>query len=586
MTFSTKVLGIALSAASIAQAAGSWTVGQVVSTSSGSVKGHAAPVAVEVSEYLGIPFAQPPVGELRWTAPKAYEGTGDINGTNFGFSCPAGLQMPISAANLKNANTTASGFQILAALGQVGDKFSEDCLTVNVWTQPQTGSPKKAVLVWIYGGGFTTGNSDNPAYNGQYIASSEDVVVVSFNYRLNIFGFPGTPNGTQNLGLLDQRLAMEWVRDNIEKFGGDKEKITLFGQSAGSASVDYHMFAWKDNPIAHGFIQLSGSALGPAGGLGPIAANKAAEYWNAAATALGCGNSSSTSDQATVLSCMKGKSYTDVLKAVAAGTSGVTGVSYSFSPTVDDVVVYSNYTSLSLAGKFAKQPLLLGVADYEAGLFRVLDAFRNQTKSDEYYDAFNSIAFVCPCAQRAAYSIANNVPTWRYRWFGAFPNTQLTTVPYSAAWHASELPVLFNTTPATPANTEAEIAIGAYLRGAWAAFAKDPKAGLTSYEGGWPMYKPGEETLVRLAYNNMTGTNLARGTMYDGACKTFYGAGNGTSSSGNATMSGGSGSSTSTGSGSDSSTPKTVTTSGAGSMKTWISDLSVLVGAVVMAAFL
>lgn len=83
-------------------------------------------------------------------------------------------------AGIDNANLTGVGSIILEALGQIGDTFSEDCLTINVWTKPQVGEPKKAVLVWIYGGAFTTGNSDNPGYNGQFIVDQEDVVVVSF----------------------------------------------------------------------------------------------------------------------------------------------------------------------------------------------------------------------------------------------------------------------------------------------------------------------------------------------------------------------------------------------------------------------
>lgn len=101
---------------------------------------------------------------------------------------------------------------LLAALGQYGDQFDEDCLTINVWTKPQTGGPAKAVLAWIYGGGFALGNTASPAYNGARLAAEEDVVVVSMNYRVNIFGFPGAPGlSDQNLGLLDQRLAIEWV---------------------------------------------------------------------------------------------------------------------------------------------------------------------------------------------------------------------------------------------------------------------------------------------------------------------------------------------------------------------------------------
>lgn len=98
-----------------------------------------------------------------------------------GFSCVAATFSTgnVSPQAIANANITAAGLQVLASLGQIGDKFSEDCLTLNVWTKPQTGESKKAVLVWIYGGGFTTGNADNPAYDGQFIVDQEDVVLVS-----------------------------------------------------------------------------------------------------------------------------------------------------------------------------------------------------------------------------------------------------------------------------------------------------------------------------------------------------------------------------------------------------------------------
>lgn len=432
------------------------------------------------------------------------------------------MQVSPSLATIVSTNITNSGALILAQLGQIGDNFSEDCLTVNIWSKPQAGEPKKAVLVWIYGGAFTTGNSDNKAYNGQFIAEQEDVVLVSFNYRLNAFGFPGNPNGTQNLGLLDQRLAIEWVRDNIASFGGDPSRITLFGQSAGSASVDYYTFAWTKDPIAHGFIQESGSVFGPAGGLGAISADTAATFWFNLTSALKCGTKDS--DQAAILACMKSKSMADILKAAAGGSNSASAIASSFGPTVDETVVFSDYLQRSTAGNFTKLPLLLGNADYEAGLFKVLDAFSNVSMSDAYWDGFNKVVFTCPCAERANVSISNQVPTWRYRWFGAFPNTQLTTVPYSGAWHASELPVLFGNVPVGAGianNTAAEVQIGSYLRGAWATFAKNPTDGLTTYQDGWPLYVPNEKTLVRLAYQNMTGANLATGSMYDQSCPSL-----------------------------------------------------------------
>ncbi|KAI7580362.1 hypothetical protein KC316_g8994, partial [Hortaea werneckii] len=212
-------------------------IGQKVKTSSGYIVGSRAPNATQVSQYLGIPFAYPPVGRRRFAPPEAYKGRDTINATAYGHNCPSqsaavpdGLEPP-SLANL------------LTFLGQ-----------------PQSGSKKKPVLVWIYGGGFNTGGTNNTAYSGQHWADEEDVVFVNFNYRLNIFGFPGAPELEQNVGLLDQRLAIEWVRDNIAAFGGDPKQITIFGESAGAASVDYYNYAYTKDPIIAGSIGESGTA--------------------------------------------------------------------------------------------------------------------------------------------------------------------------------------------------------------------------------------------------------------------------------------------------------------------------------------
>ena len=348
-------------------------------------------------------------------------------------------------------------------------------------------------------------------------------ILTSNSYRLNIFGFPGSPNATNNLGLLDQRLAVEWVRDNIANFGGDPTRITLFGQSAGGASVDYYSYAWTSDPIVAGFIPESGTAIG----LGQSKPDQSAALWYNVSSKLGCGNASS--DGATVLTCMRTKNYTSLLQALPSG--GVTG-STGFGPTIDNVIVFSDYLNRSSAGNFIKKPMLVGNADNEAGLFRAVAAVEGQSSqfSDAYWNAFNLLGFVCPAAVRANVSVANGVPTWRYRWFGVFPNTIITTAPESGAWHASELPVLFNYAPPSglgiPASTPAEVAIGNYFRGAWAAFAKDPANGLSTYGGGngtgWPTYVPGQNTLVRLAYQNLTGPNLAPSEMYDTNCTSTF----------------------------------------------------------------
>lgn len=297
---------------------------------------------------------------------------------------------------------------------------------------------------------------------------------------------------------------MEWVRDNIANFGGDPSRITIFGQSAGGASVDLYSYAWASDPIASGFIPQSGTAF--SWGLPNSQAFAAAGWYNVSQT-LGCGNVSS--DQAALLACMQRVNSTTLLAAqpVNAAASGFLG---HFGPTIDDTVVFSNYSSRTPANV----PVLLGSTDYEAGLFRTQLALTRVTLPDYFWDAFNLQEFTCPAGVRANASLAANVPTWRYRYFGVFPNTYISTE--AGAWHAAELPLLFNTNVPTPAATPEEVSIGNYMRGAWAAFAKNPQTGLTDY--GWPLYDPSQDTLVRLAYNNITGPNLINPRRYDADC--------------------------------------------------------------------
>jgi cholinesterase len=184
---------VALTALAGVVAGQSWSIGQQVQTTSGSVTGHASDWKPEVSEYLGIPYAEPPVGNLRFAAPKPLKSNKTISATKFGLGCPE---------NIGGKAATMQG-------------VGEDCLTLNVWTKPQEGSKTKAVMIWIYGGGFGSGKSSTPTYNGARLADEHDVVVVSVNYRVNAFGFPRAffPGADLNPGLLDQRVGVEWARD-------------------------------------------------------------------------------------------------------------------------------------------------------------------------------------------------------------------------------------------------------------------------------------------------------------------------------------------------------------------------------------
>jgi cholinesterase len=268
--------------------------------------------------------------------------------------------------------------------------------------------------------------------------------------------------------------------------------------------VDLYSYAWASDPIAAGFIPESGNAF--SWGL-PYSATAAAEAWYNTSQTLGCGGA--TSDSATVLSCMRTKNYTSILSSIptASGTAGILGY---FVPSVDEKVVFSNYSTRTPANV----PMLIGNNNYEAGLFRTQLALAGLLYSDTFWDDFNLQEFTCPAGIRANASVAANIPVWRYRYFGIFPDTTISSE--AGAWHAAEIPLLFNTNIAYPPATEAEVEIGNYMRGAWAAFAKDPQKGLTTY--GWPAYNVSQDSLVRLAYNNLTGPNLINPRRYDADC--------------------------------------------------------------------
>ncbi|KAL2015048.1 hypothetical protein VTK56DRAFT_6428 [Thermocarpiscus australiensis] len=487
-----------------------WIVGQTVQTTSGPVDGHAASVASKVSEYLGIPYAQPPVGKLRFQPPVRYNGTKRIDGKNFGPGC---MSSNISAYDadfpqklVEKYGITDVGLKVLESITNPGFKVSEDCLTLNVWTKPQTGEKKKAVMVYVHGGSFVSGDPAMPMYNGQFFADQEDVVFVTINYRLTIFGFPGNPLSDQNLGLRDQRMAVEWVRDNIAAFGGDPSRITLFGESAGGASVDDYSYAWPHDPIVNGLIPMSGTTRG-IGSMRTV--ELASEFWFNASAAAGCGDAATTPAQ-DVYDCMMKLPAEQIIHTLGNTIDSI--ISLPYSPTIDGELVFAADANRTPA----RVPMMVGNTDNENGLFRV---YVDRDDPDEVWQQSNQVNFNCPAGARALASARAGNPTWRYRWHGVFPNTVLSTHPPSGAYHSSEVAVLFGTVDQSVVrSTRDEDAIGRYMRGAWAAFAKDPVRGLLRYGGGWPRYVPDGKTLIRIGYENRTGPNLALGTLYDDGC--------------------------------------------------------------------
>lgn len=305
-------------------------------------------------------------------------------------------------------------------------------------------------------------------------------------------------------------MAVEWVRDNIRAFGGNVSRLTLFGQSAGSASVDHYAYSYASDPIVSGFIMESGAA-----GFGEALPSNNAEAWYNVTGTLGCGTNITTS-YGDILKCLQKKDVKELFAAI--GTN-------SFEPSVDGITGFADYPALSKAGKFAQLPVLTGNNDFEAGSYIPLYALNGVAHDYQYWVDYSKREFSCPAGARANVSVEHGLPIWRYRWFGNFPNTRLYTNPDSGAWHCSEIAFIWNTLPTgpgIPADTKEEVSIRNYIQGAWAAFAKSPSTGLLKYRGGWPQYSPYNPSLIRLAYDNVTGTNVASPKSYDEGCLTTY----------------------------------------------------------------
>jgi len=283
----------------------------------------------KVRAFLGIPFAAPPVGALRWRAPKpAAHWKGERDATKYGAHC---VQTPFEDMSFQDAGA------------------SEDCLYLNVFTPADArGSTKLPVMFWIHGGGYFSGSASEPRHNGDFLPA-KGAVLVTINYRLGVFGFLATEELMQegggsagNYGLMDMIAALQWVKENIAKFGGDAENVTIFGESAGSFAVSTLMAS----PMAKGLftraIGESGGALSE--GLGGITVARQALAGDEWAQSLG----------AKSLAALRDLPAETILQA--SHNSGAP----KFSQIIDGKVLTEPVAVTYAEGKQAHVPLLAG----------------------------------------------------------------------------------------------------------------------------------------------------------------------------------------------------------------------------------
>ncbi len=459
----------------------------VVSVQSGKLQGSASDGVVS---FKGVPYAAPPVGDLRWRPPQsAAKWTGVRSAVEYGHDCMQ-LPFPSDAAPL-------------------GTKPAEDCLVLNVWV-PQHRAKKLAVMVWIYGGGWVNGGSSPAVYDGSQFAK-EGVVFVSFNYRLGRFGFfahpaitKEDPNGLLgNYGYMDQIAALKWVQHNIAAFGGDPGNVTLFGESAGGFAVHGLM----TSPLAVG---LFAKAIIESGGGRSLGSAHLHEASNGKPSAESVGVAFAKAkgiegEDAAALAALRKLPAESVVDGLNMASMGQAAATYP-GPMIDGKVITEDADAAYLAGKQIRIPVIVGANNFDIGFSRattkdeLFAVFGGEAKqAREAYDPKDSTdmrllgmqvsadAFMVEPARFVARTLsAAGQPVWEYR-FSYVADSMRKEWP--GAPHATEIPYVFDTVSArygaalTPADAKIAKTVNTY----WLQFAK---TGNPNGEGlpEWPRY--------------------------------------------------------------------------------------------------
>ena len=323
-----------LSAVSVAAA--------TVETPGGAIRG-ATGADGAITHYFGVPFAAPPIAGLRWKPPQPVAPwQGVLETVHFAPACPQPLPPP------------GSFYQ--NEFFQTSERQSEDCLYLNVWAPTHKPDPKLPVMVWFYGGGFVQGSGSLPSFDGEALAH-RGVIVVTINYRLGPLGFLALPeldrespdHVSGNYGLLDMIAALRWVQDDIAAFGGDPDRVTIFGQSAGAFGVN----AMMASPLAHGLFSRAIVESYPMFGM--------ADPLQTLAQAEQGGEKFANAVGAETLADLRMVASTDLVRAMGSGAAG-----FGLRPNVDGHVLPHDLPEMITAGDANGAAMMIG-ANYDEG---------------------------------------------------------------------------------------------------------------------------------------------------------------------------------------------------------------------------
>ncbi|KAF4451650.1 hypothetical protein F53441_5329 [Fusarium austroafricanum] len=460
-----------------------------IKTTSGHLSGFINETAPDVRQFLGVPYAEPPLKSRRFQPPHRKHSTAHISAKKYAPSCK----------QIISKSPTVYTEHMTQFLINGGD--SEDCLYLNVYAPLKPTSKRLPVFIYIPGGGFTGGGADS-LYKipDKWIQKTQSHIVVTMNYRVNLFGFPNAESAHQNVGLLDQRMVVEWARDNIGAFGGDPQQMILWGQSAGAGSVGMYGYAYPKDLIVKGLISDSGAPgmlVKPYGNY---------SSFDTLASKVGCAHLKGRKQ----LSCMQ-MLDASLLQKVYSETSSI-----SFTPVGDNVTAFSNTTDRLSRGLVTKVPWIFGNNANEGAGFGTYNA----SGLSPSQTAIGLQAITCPVAAEVRDRAKFGYSTYRYYYTGNFSN--ISPLPWIGATHSAELPLLFGTHYEYRGNSTAyewEVAEG--MQSLWLSFAENPQKAPKAMNGiTWPLYKPEQRKMAVIAEANAKWFQLRDESLTENQCKT------------------------------------------------------------------
>jgi len=403
-----------------------------VKVSGGIVHGGIDNSTPNVRHFLGIPYGQPPLGNLRFAPPRPAQPFGKLNTTSMPPSC---MQFAIGTPTINTRDVLEFN---LGGLNGTTGPISEDCLTLSIWTPLHVGAKEKLpVIIFFYGGAFLTGGVDVPyQVPSRWIQRTQNHIVVSFNHRDGIFGYPnaaGLSLTNQNVGLADQRLAVEWVRDNIGVFGGDASRIGLWGQSSGAIAIAYQTATYRKNPIANSAILSSGNEF-----IDILTHDPKHGNFSFVANHFGCPPSPSEE-----LACMRNVDAHALVSFLREQFENGTQAPLTFSPIVDNITAFAP----GQMSPVADIPVLIGSTEQDGNVFV---PYNPGGVDESTADALTMEYFFCTAYRAAQARITAGTSgemgmgrAYRYLYTGNFSN--ISPRPWMGAWHGSELPLVFGT---------------------------------------------------------------------------------------------------------------------------------------------